>query len=177
MKTIKNLLAIAALGLVATACSTTSKVSTIPGMGLTTGLKRADYQILGTATGEACATEECLFGNCNKKADVAGEELLDGRTESASLRGANTQVMDFGPLSWLLGTGSVGPTGSEIAEKIALYKAIESIPNADAIITPRKEINITKNDILGLSVTTKSCVKVMGKAVHIKSDAEIAAKK
>lgn len=176
VKNLKNLLAVAALSVAASACSTTAKVSTIPGMGLTTDLKRSDYVILGAATGEACAVEECFFGSCNKKADVAGEELLDGRTESSSLRGANVAPTDLGPLAFLFGTGSVGPSGSEIAEKIALYKAIESIPNADAIVTPRKTIDITRKDMLGISTTTKSCVKVVGKAVHIKSDAEIAKK-
>lgn len=172
---LKSLLAVAALAACA-GCSTTAKVSTIPGMGLTTDLKRSDYVILGAATGEACAVEDCFLGSCNKKADVAGEELLDGRTESSSLHGANIAPTDFGPLAFLFGTGNVGPSGSEIAEKIALYKAIESIPNADAIVTPRKTIDITKKDMLGISTTTKSCVKVVGKAVHIKSDAEMAQK-
>lgn len=176
MNSMKTLFVVAAV-LALTACSTTAKVSTIPGMGMALELKRSDYTIIGTATGEACATEDCFFGSCNKKADIAGEELLDGRTESGSLRGANTNVQDFGPLAFLFGITPVGPTGSEIAEKIALYKAVESIPNADAIISPRKTIEISKNDILGISVTTKSCVKVMGKAIHVKSDAEIAAGK
>ena len=35
---------------------------------------------------------------------------------------------------------------------------------------------VTKNDILGISTTTKSCVKVMGKAILIKSDAEVTKK-
>ena len=169
----------AILPFVALACvacaSTTAKVSTVPGIGIETSFARKDYVILGTATGQACATEDCFFGSCNKKADVAGEELLDGRMESEDLGGVSTARTDLGPLAFILGTGSVGPTGSEIAEKIALYKAIESIPNADAIVTPRKTIDITRNDILGISTTTKSCVKVMGKAVHIKSDAESAA--
>lgn len=173
MNSMKMLFATAAI-LALSACSTTAKVSTIPGMGMALELKRSDYTILGTATGEACATEDCFFGSCNKKADIAGEELLDGRTESGSLRGANTAVQDFGPFAFLFGITPVGPTGSEIAEKIALYKAIESIPNAHAIITPRKEIKIKKNDILGISTTTESCVKVMGKAIHVKSDAEMA---
>jgi hypothetical protein len=172
-KLIQSSLLVTAL-IALSACSTTAKVSTIPGMGLAADLKRSDYIILGTATGEACATEDCFFGSCNKKASVAGEELLDGRTESSSLRGANIAPTDLGPLAFLFGTGNVGPTGSEIAEKIALYKAIESIPNAHAIITPRKEIKIKKNDILGISTTTESCVKVMGKAIHVKSDAEMA---
>ena len=176
MNSTKMLFAAAAI-LALSACSTTAKVSTIPGMGMSLELKRSDYTILGTATGEACATEDCFFGSCNKKADIAGEELLDGRTESGSLRGANVNVQDFGPFGFLFGVTPVGPTGSQIAEKIALYKAVESIPNADAIISPRKTIDITKNDILGISVTTKSCVKVMGKAIHVKSDAEVAAGK
>ena len=169
-----SLVALSAL-IALSACSTTAKVATIPGMGLAADLKRSDYIILGTATGEACATEDCFLGSCNKRASIAGEELLDGRTESSSLRGANIAPTDFGPLAFLLGTGNPGPSGSEIAEKIALYKAIESIPNAHAIITPRKEIKIKKNDILGISTTTESCVKVMGKAIHVKSDAEMAA--
>jgi hypothetical protein len=163
----------------ATGCATTAKVSTSPGIAIETSFARKDYVVLGTARGEACATESCIFGACTPKADVAGEELLDGRMETENIRDVNIGRASFGPFEALyeLFFGTPGPNAGQVAENIALYKAIESVPNADAIITPRKTIDIHKNDILGLVVTTKSCVKVAGKAVHIKSDAEIAKKK
>ena len=180
MKTTKiamMMMSVVSAVLASAACSTTAKVSTIPGMGVSMPLGRSDYTILGVAQGQACATESCFLGSCNKKAEIAGEELLDGRAETVSLRDVNTAPQNLGPFTFLLGLGNPGPTGSEIAEKIALFKAIESIPNADAIIQPRKEIDIDKNDILGISTTTKSCVKVVGKAIHVKSDAEMNARK
>jgi hypothetical protein len=166
-----------ALAMGATGCVTTAKVSSVPGIGIETSFARKDYVILGTARGEACAVDSCIFGACTPKADQPGEELLDGRMETDHIRGIHTGRADFGPFEAIYEFffGTPGPTGSQIAENIAMYKAIESVPNADAILTPRKTIDIEKNDILGISVTTKSCVKVAGKAVHIKSDAEIKA--
>ena len=160
-------------------CATTAKVSTAPGVLVETSFARKDYILLGTARGEACATETGIFGACTPKAEVTGEELLDGRMETENLHGVNIGRASYGPFEALfeLFFGTPGPNSSQMAENIALYKALESMPNADAIITPRKTIDINKNDILGLFVTTKSCVKVAGKAVHIKSDAEIAKKK
>jgi hypothetical protein len=172
-----NIMKLATAALLCTACSTTAKVSTIPGMEMTTKLKRSDYIVLGTATGQACAQEECFFGSCNKTATVAGEELLDGRAQSENLRDVNTQQLDLGPLAFLLGTGNPGPTGNEIAEKIALYKAIESIPDADAILSPRFDGETSENSIPFFSRTVKSCVTVKGKAVRVKSDEEMKAGK
>ena len=117
------------------------------------------------------------MGSCSKKASVAGEELLDGRAESESLRNVRTANLDLGPFAFLFGTGDVGPTGSEIAEKIALYKAIESIPDADAILSPRFDGETTENSIPLFTRTVKSCVTVKGKAVRVKSDEEIKAGK
>jgi hypothetical protein len=159
----------------AAACTTTAKVSSVPGIGIETSFARKDYVVLGTARGEACAVDSCILGACTPKADQPGEELLDGRVEVDRIRGINTGRASYGPLEALYEFffGTPGPTGSQIAENIAMYKAIESVPNADALVSPRKTIDIEKHDVLGLSVTTKSCVKVSGKAVHIKTDAEL----
>lgn len=176
MTNLKLILASALVLLAAAACGT-SKVATIPGMDMTTKLKRADYVVLGTATGQACAEESCFFGSCTKKASVAGEELLDGRSESESLRAVRTAGVDFGPLSFLFGTPGGPGEGKNIAKSIAMYKAIESIADADAMLSPRYEIETTENSFPLISRTIKSCVTVKGKAVHIKSDAEVASSK
>ena len=45
-----SIIKLAAVAALCTACSTTAQVSTIPGMDMTTKLKRSDYIVLGTAT-------------------------------------------------------------------------------------------------------------------------------
>lgn len=168
-------IALAVLTLAVSVACGTSKVATIPGMDMTTKLHRADYVVLGTATGQACAEESCLFFSCTKKASVAGEELLDGRSETESLRDVRTATVDLGPLALLFGAPGGPGQGKNIAKSIAMYKAIESIPDADAMLSPRFEIDTTEDTIPFITRNVKSCVTVKGKAVHIKSDAEMAA--
>jgi hypothetical protein len=174
MKTMKRIgLTVLALGAL-TACATTAEVSTIPGMEITTALSRADYEIIGTATGEACAETSCFFGSCTSVAANAEESFLQGRMQSSSIR--NVQQGNpalLGPLAFLLGAPAPQvPSASQIAERIATYKAIESIPNADAIVTPRKTMEVEGSSLLGITSNSRSCVTIRGKAIHIKSDAE-----
>ena len=176
MTTIK-LITMAGLVLAVSVACGTSKVATIPGMDMTTKLQRADYVVLGTATGQACAEENCFFGSCTKKASVAGEELLDGRSETDSLRSVRTATVDLGPLAFLFGAPGGPGQGKNVAKSIAMYKAIESIPDADAMLSPRYEVETTEEIMPLISRNVKSCVTVKGKAVHIKSDAEMAAGK
>ena len=62
----------------------------------------------------------------------------------------------------------------KIAEQIATYKAIQSVPDADAIFYPRKSIEVTYSAIpFGIQSSSKSCVTVAGKAVRLKTDAEV----
>ncbi len=168
--------ALCAVALAFTAACGTTRIATIPGMDITTRLGRADYVVLGTATGQACAEESCFLGSCSKKASVAGEELLDGRSESESLRNARTAKVDLGPLAFLFGTGGGGTSGKNIAKSIAMYKAIASIPEADAMLSPRYDVETSEDTVPFISRTVKSCVTVRGKAVHIKSDEEMARK-
>lgn len=169
---IAAVLAVAAL----TGCSTTGKVSTIPGIGFDTQpLARGEYVIIGNAAGEACAEESCFFGSCTKTSGTKGEEAFEGRIFSSSIGGASTSATEnLGLLQILFGTGQQGPSGADIAERIALYKAIESVPDADAVILPRKTINVDTQTIPFISNSVKSCVKVKGKAVRLKTDAELA---
>ncbi len=172
-----TLLGAAAIALVAaTGCSTTGKISTIPGIGFDTQpLARGEYTIIGNAAGESCAEESCFFGSCTKTAGGKGEEAFEGRIFSTNISGASTAATEgLGVLQILFGTGQEGPSGADIAERIALYKAIESVPDADAIILPRKQIQIDTSSIPFISSSVKSCVKVKGKAVRLKTDAELA---
>jgi len=139
---------------------------------ITTRLGRKDYIVLGQATGKACAVRSCFFGSCGTTPEVAGEELLDGRARSESLRDVNLNSQaNINPiLALILGQPNpTGPSGIEIAEKIALFKAIESIPDADAILSPRVDAEVTE-DWNPVTQTIKSCVTVRGKAVRVKPD-------
>lgn len=169
------LLGAVAVVVAATGCSTTGKVSTIPGISFQTqALARSEYTIMGNAAGESCAEESCFFGSCTKTAGAKGEEAYEGRIFSTNISGASTSATEnLGLLQILFGTGQQGPSGADIAERIALYKAIESVPEADAIILPRKQIQIDTNDIPFISHSVKSCVKIKGKAVRLKTDAEL----
>jgi hypothetical protein len=160
----------------ATGCSTTGKVSTIPGISFDTQpLARSEYVIIGNAAGDSCAEESCFFGSCTKTSGTKGEEAYEGRIFSTNIGGASTSATEnLGLLQILFGTGNQGPSGADIAERIALYKAIESVPDADAIILPRKQIQVDTNDIPFISHSVKSCVKIHGKAVRLKTDAELA---
>lgn len=168
-----TLVAASALAIVAGCAAPTAKISTMPGMDITTRVARPDYVVIGTATGSACAEQNCFFGSCALTASVGGEELLDGRTQSESLRGVNMNstaaVNPF--LAALLGVQVDTPSGADIAEKIALYKAIESIPDADAILSPRIDAEVTE-DWNPITSKVKSCVTVKGKAIRVKPDNE-----
>lgn len=72
-------------------------------------------------------------------------------------------------LAAFLGVQVDTPNGADIAEKIALYKAIESIPDADAILSPRVEADVTE-DWNPITKKVKSCVNVKGKAIGVKPD-------
>ncbi len=156
-----------------TGCAgSTANIQTIPGADITTKLGRKDYVVLGTATGQACAVKSCFFGSCSTVAERPEESLLDGRARSESLRDVNLNSQaDINPvLALFLGVPTpAGPSGVDIAEKIALYHAISSIPNADAILTPRVDAEVTE-DWNPITSTIKSCVTVRGKAISIKPD-------
>lgn len=169
------LIALALSSLLSTACQTVGKVSTIPGIAFDTQpLARGEYVIIGNAAGEACAEENCFFGSCTKTANGKGEEAFEGRIFTTNISGGSTAATEnLGLLQILFGTGQQGPSGADIAERIASYKAIESVPDADAVILPRKSIDITTDVIPFISSKVKSCVKIKGKAVRLKTDAEL----
>jgi hypothetical protein len=168
-----TLFAASALALSAACAAPSAKISTMPGMDITTKVARSDYIVLGTASGQACAEKNCFLGSCSLSASVAGEELLDGRAQSESLRGVNlNSTANVNPiLAAILGVQVETPSGADIAEKIALYKAIESIPDADALLSPRVEADVTE-DWNPITTKVKSCVTVKGKAIRVKPDGE-----
>ncbi|MDP2344922.1 MAG: hypothetical protein Q8O67_28510 [Deltaproteobacteria bacterium] len=176
MNLIKNLAASAVLGalVITTGCAGVErKNASIPIMEVTTKLRRSDYIVLGTATGQSCAEESCniLFG-CTKKASTPGDELL------SVLRDDTAGSVQQSFLMTLLGAApAVVPSRSQVAEAIATYKAIESYQDADAILSLRFETETTEENFLGLTSNVKSCVTAKGKAIHVKSDAEMAAGK
>lgn len=70
-------------------------------------------------------------------------------------------IFPFG--DWKL-SGSVGPDGrfASGATRAAMYKAIESVPGADALLAPR-----TKGKTIELLIFGTSTVTVKGKAIKI----------
>lgn len=156
-----------------TGCKTTAQVMSLPGTGMhANALTREEYVVLGDAEGKACVEEACYFGFCFTKSDTGSETKVEGRLNS----NVQTDAPDF------VIPGFAGPSGTEgnasAAEEAALYKAIESVPEADALMAPRKSAEVTTSNapLFGLVYNTqKACVRVFGKGIRLKTDAEIAA--
>jgi hypothetical protein len=154
-------------------CTTTAQVMSLPGTGMHANeLTRDEYVVLGDAEGRACVEETCYFGICFTKSDTGSETRVEGRLSS----NVQTSAPDF------VVPGFSGPIGTEgnasAAEQAALYQAIESVPEADALMAPRKsaEVTTTNAPFVGLFYhTQRACVRVFGKGMRLKTDAEIAA--
>ena len=68
------------------------------------------------------------------------------------------------PFGDILVSGSIGSTfwDSGLAYKAAMYKAIESVPEADAILVPRSKGSVSEFILFGYATVT-----VKGKAIEI----------
>jgi len=65
-----------------------------------------------------------------------------------------------------------GVSTEPIAERVAMYNALEKMPEADAIIAPR--FHRSKDRVFPWF--SRSCVTVKGKAIQIKSDTQLSGK-
>ena len=152
------------------ACATSAQVMSIPGTGMRAkSLERDEYVVLGDAEGKACVEETCIVGFCFSKSDTGSETKVEGRLNTTNVQ---TQAPTF------LIPGFSGPNGTEgnasAAEEAALFKAIESQPDADALMAPRKSAEVSTSGFF-IGHTQKACVRVFGKGIRLKTDAEIAA--
>jgi hypothetical protein len=114
--------------------------------------------VLGNAEGKACAEQSCILGLFCSVKDESGNSI---------------KVIDPDTGLELLGAGLGTPEDvSAVAEDRALYSALKTQDDADAVFTPRKTMELeTKNAFISSSI--KACVRVFGKSIRIKTDQEI----
>ncbi len=118
-----------------------------PTLGLE-GLKRNEYQVLETVTGKGCVTR--ILGII---------KITEPENREMEYNRPSQKAIDL--LGWLIGKSSIAH-----AREIALYSALESVPDADFLLEPRFYDEETGIPLL----YTKVCSKVKGKAVRIKPD-------
>lgn len=152
------------------ACTTTANVMTLPGIGVNAReLDRSDYVVLGDAEGKACVEESCILGmfcSVNSDASSVATERVEGRLDTTDVQtSAPGVLLPFAPAAGTEGNRSA-------AEDAALFKAIESVPDADALLTPRKSMDLTTNDNFFMR-SQKACVRVFGLGIRLKTDAEL----
>ena len=148
-------------------------------------LERSEYEVLGPATGKACVTVNTLFplpiwwysGDYSFDAFGINEDREYG-VISAPTAVSPSPPIPFMPLSAAttsptknievsLGLFFTGPGFR--AKETAVFRAIESVPGADAIISPRFYVEKEKRFIWYKRI----CVTVKGKAIRIKTDKDL----
>lgn len=144
--------------------SCSMKKHSIPGVAFTSDLylaplDRKDYEILGNVEGKGCVMNILALFTIKE----VGEAEV--RVRKVGFRGGfgfGYTVLDSGfQFSHFLGFGI-----ENAAKELAVYKALQKLPEADAIISPRYYIE-------GFSVWpfyVKKCATVKGKAIKIKTD-------
>ena len=156
----KSCVPLAVLGVVALAgCNTTTSSIRVPRIGVQAkDLERNEYVVLGNAEGNACAEQSCFFGMFCSVKDEAGNAI---------------RVVDPETGIELLGAGLGTPEDvSAVAEDRALYAALKTQTEADAVFSPRKTMDLeTKSAFISSSI--KACVRVFGKSIRIKTDEEM----
>ena len=151
-------------------------------------LARSEYEVLGPAEGKASVAINSLFplpivwysGDYSKDPFGAAENKEygqisfpvtsvlsritsgQGSAQSASTSSTNRPDLDVGFGFWL-------PDPGFKAKEAAVFKAIESVPGADAIISPRFYVEKEKRFFWHQRVT----VTVKGKAIKIKTDKDL----
>lgn len=123
--------------------------ATYPGALKFEELKRNEYEVLGEVKGQGKASYTGLWPIPVFWFSVSDEK--------------------YGNVTNLKLWSSFGIGEVNIAKEIAVYKALESIPDADLIIEPRYRV-VKKSWAIWHS---KAAVEVKGKAIKIKTDKEI----
>ena len=165
------------------------KGSGIPGISMGEKIEfnplvRSEYEVLGPATGKACVTVNTLFplpiwwysGDYSFDAFGINEDRKYGVISDP------TAVSPLPPISLMPLPAAFAPPSRDIdvgfgllfdpglrAKEAALFKAIESVPGADAIISPRFYVEKEKRFIWYKRI----CVTVKGKAIRIKTDKDL----
>ena len=169
------------------------KGSGIPGISMGekiefTPLERSEYEVLEPATGKACVTANTLFplpvvwysGDYLLEAFGVNENreygqvlfpvtnvlarVTSGPSFSQSASTTSTKRCDLD-----IGFGFLLPNPGFRAKEAAVFRAIESVPGADAIISPRFYVEKEKRFIW----YQRACVTVKGKAIRIKTDKDL----
>jgi hypothetical protein len=112
-------------------------------------LKRSEYQILETTSGKGCVTR--ILGII--KISRPDSYYVESRKAEGAI-----SISLFG---WLFGKSSL-----DQAREIALYTALESVPEADFIFEPRYYDEESGFPL----IYSKVCSTVKGKAVRIRPD-------
>ena len=116
-------------------------------------LKRSEYQILETTTGKGCVTRVLGIIKISRPDSYYVEQRKATGAVSISL-----YDLFFG---WLFGKSSL-----DQAREIALYTALESIPEADFILEPRYYDEESGFPL----IYSRVCSTVKGKAIRIRPD-------
>lgn len=151
-------------------------------------LERSEYEVLGPATGKACVAVNTLFplpiwwysGDYSFDAFGINEDRKYGVISAPSAFSPSPPIslIPLVPLSAAITSptkdieislGLLFPGPGFRAKEVALFKAIESVPGADAIISPRFYVEKEKRFIWYQRV----CVTVKGKAIRIKTDNDL----
>lgn len=140
-------------------CNTATSSIRVPRIGVQAQeLDRSEYVVLGNAEGNACAEQSCFLGLFCSVKDESGNAI---------------KVMDPDTGLELLGAGLGTPDDvAAVAEDRALFSALKTQTDADAVFSPRKTMELeTKSAIINSSI--KACVRVFGKSIRIKTDEEM----
>ena len=151
-------------------------------------LERSEYEVLGPATGKACVTVNTLlplpivwYSGDYSRDPLGGNEKREygqisfpvtstfgkittgqGTYTSSSTKATKRPDLDVGFGFWL-------PDPGLKAKEAAVFKAIQSVPDADAILSPRFYVEKEKRFVWYKRV----CVTVKGKAIRIKIDKDL----
>lgn len=127
-------------------------------------LERSEYEVLGPATGKACVAVNTLvpLPIWWYSGDYSFDAFGTNEDRKYGVISAPTKDIEVS-----LGLLFAGPGFR--AKEVALFKAIESVPGADAIISPRFYVEKEKRFIW----YQRACVTVKGKAIRIKTDKDL----
>jgi len=157
----------------------------VSGLSFNADVTREQYIILGTVSGEGLV-ERRLMGKKPREKSLLSwlipesyyvleyDHSLGNWTDEARLDAdaISDRRMDGTEKDWMVYMET-------IAARIALYKALASLPEADAILAPRYEFTYTMDDrvlgkdqLVGRNISSVSA-RMVGKAIRIKTEEEL----
>ncbi|MDP2344923.1 MAG: hypothetical protein Q8O67_28515 [Deltaproteobacteria bacterium] len=141
------LIVLAVVAVALPACKSTTNAIRVPEIGVVArDLERDEYVVLGTVEGKSCVEVSCLLGIFCTVKDEGGNAITGNGIGEALVNNA--------------------------AEEQAMLKALKAQPEADAVLAPRKSSTLQYTNAI-ISASIKSCVRVFGKSIRIKTDDEM----